>query len=69
MLNESVRFRGAANGLFSLGYLMVEIRDKIDLKQFAVSGESTTQALVYLLHIILAALDDGHRLLCSIVLC
>ena len=45
---------------FSLRSLMVEIRDKIDVKQFAVLGKSTTQALVYLLHIMLAALDAGH---------
>ena len=39
---------------------MVDIQDKIDVKQFAVPGKSTTQALVYLLHIMLAALDVGH---------
>ena len=44
---------------FSLRSLMVEIRDKIDVKQFAVPGKSSTQALVYLLHM-LAALDAGH---------
>ena len=47
---------------FSLRSLMIEIRDKIDVKQFAVPGKSTTQALVYLLHIMLAALDAGHCL-------
>ena len=45
---------------FSLRSLMVEIRDKIDVKQFAVPGKSTTQALVYLLHIMLAVLDADH---------
>ena len=45
---------------FSLRSLMVEIRDKIDVKQFAVPGKSTTQALLYLLHIMLAALDVGY---------
>ena len=45
---------------FFLRSLMVEIRDKIDVKQFAVPGKSTTQALVYLLYTMLAALDVGH---------
>ena len=45
---------------FTLRSLMVEIQDKIYVKQFAMPGKSTTQALVYLLHIILAALDTGH---------
>ena len=45
---------------FSLRSLMGEIRDKIDGKQFAMPGKSTTQALVYLLLVILAALDTGH---------
>ena len=39
---------------------MVEIRDIIDVKQFAMPGKSRTQALVYLLHLILARLDVGH---------
>ena len=47
---------------FSLRSLMIEIRDNIDVKQFAVTGKSTTQALVYLLHIMLGALDAGHCL-------
>ena len=46
---------------FSLRSLMVEIRHKIDVKQLAVAGKSTTQALVYLLHLMLAALDVGRR--------
>jgi hypothetical protein len=35
----------------------------LDPKQFALPGKSTTQALVYLLHVIHAALDQGH---CSV---
>ncbi len=45
---------------FPLRSLMVEIRDRIDVKQFAMPGKSTTQALVYLIHLILAGLDVGH---------
>ena len=45
---------------FTLRSLMVELQDKIDVKQFAIPGKSTTQALVYLLHIIFAALDTSH---------
>ena len=32
----------------------------LDDKQFALEGKSTTHALVYLLHVILQSLDDGH---------
>ena len=34
--------------------------DKLDSKQFALSGRSTTQALVYLLHTILESVDGGE---------
>ena len=37
-----------------------QVIDKIDLKQFALPGRSTTHALVYLLHCIVEALDNSH---------
>ena len=43
-----------------LAPLFNQIIDKIDLKQFALPGRSTTHALVYLLHCILDALENGH---------
>ena len=39
---------------------MSEVADKLDKKQFALPQKSTTQALVYLLHQLHAALDRGH---------
>lgn len=36
--------------------------DKINLKQFALPGRSTRYALVYLLHYLLEALDNGAHL-------
>ena len=48
---------------FMLQSLMSEVGHKLDPKQFALLGKSTTQALVYLLHVIHAALDQGH---CSV---
>ena len=42
---------------FTLARLQPVLLDKLDLKQFALSGRSTTQALVYLLHLALEALD------------
>ena len=48
---------------FMLQSLMSEVGHKLDPKQFALPGKSTTQALVYLLHVIHAALDQGH---CSV---
>ncbi|CAB4000775.1 RNA-directed DNA polymerase from mobile element jockey [Paramuricea clavata] len=48
---------------FMLQSLMSEVGLKLDPKQFALPGKSTTQALVYLLHLIHAALDQGH---CSV---
>ena len=49
---------------FTLSPLFNEVIDKIDLKQFALPGRSTTHALVYLLHCILEALDNGHCCAC-----
>jgi hypothetical protein len=48
---------------FMLQSLMSEVGHKLEPKQFALPGKSTTQALVYLLHVIHAALDQGH---CSV---
>ena len=45
---------------FSLEALMSEVEGKLDTKPFAVPGKSTTQALVYLLHLIHSSLDKGH---------
>ena len=49
---------------FSLARLLPVLLAKLDLKQFALSGRSTTQALVYLLHLALGALDKGNCALC-----
>ncbi|CAB4033726.1 Hypothetical predicted protein [Paramuricea clavata] len=48
---------------FMLQSFMSEVGLKLDPKQFALPGKSITQALVYLLHLIHAALDQGH---CSV---
>ncbi|CAB3994355.1 RNA-directed DNA polymerase from mobile element jockey-like [Paramuricea clavata] len=48
---------------FMLQSLMSKVGLKLDPKQFALPGKSITQALVYLLHLIHAALDQGH---CSV---
>ena len=45
---------------FILAPLFNQVIDKIDLKQFALPGISTTHALIYLLHCILEALDNSH---------
>ena len=45
---------------FTLAPLFNQVIDKIDRKQFALLGRSTTHALVYLLLCILEALDNGH---------
>lgn len=42
---------------FTLNSLSKQVKDKLDLKQFSINGKSTVQALVYLLHNILATLD------------
>ena len=43
-----------------LAPLFNQVIDKIDLKQFALPGISTTHALVYLLHCILEALHNSQ---------
>ena len=48
---------------FVLESLTSEVGHKLDPKQFALSTKSTTQTLVYILHLILSALDRGQ---CSI---
>ena len=48
---------------FTLKSLMSDVGHQLDPKQFALPKKSTTQALVYLLHVILASLDRGH---CSV---
>ena len=45
---------------FTLDSLLSEVSGKLDTKQFALPGKSTTQALVYILHLIHAGLDVGH---------
>ena len=46
-------------------FTLARLLDKLDLKQFALSGRLTTQALVYLLHLALEELDKGNYALCS----
>ena len=45
---------------FTLESLLSQIMDKLDSKQFGLPKKSTIQALVYLMHQILSALDKGH---------
>ena len=45
---------------FTLQSLFDQVCENLDDKQFALEGKSTTHALVYLLHVILQSLDDGH---------
>ena len=45
---------------FSAMSLLMCVWDKLDSKQFALPGRSTTQALVYLLHTILESVDGGE---------
>ena len=40
--------------------LLGEVSSKLDTKQFAMPRKSTTQALVYILHLIHAGLDIEH---------
>ena len=47
---------------FTLAPIINQGIDKIDLKQFALPGGSTTHALVYLLHCLLEAFDNGTHL-------
>ena len=39
---------------------MSDVGHRLDPKLFALSNHSTTQALVYLLHLILTSLDHGY---------
>lgn len=48
---------------FTLKSLLLQVADKMDSKQFSLPNKSTTHALVYLLHSVLAALESGQ---CSI---
>ena len=46
----------------------LSVRDQLDDKQFAIAGKSTTLALVYFLHLVLAGLDNGDmraRIFCT----
>ena len=45
---------------FTLEHLLNQVADSLDLKEFSVSGRSTTHALVYMLHVILEALDSRN---------
>lgn len=45
---------------FILDSLLVEVSGKLDKKQFALPNKSTTQALVYFMHLILSGLDKGN---------
>ena len=45
---------------FSAKSLLMCVWDKLDSKQFALPGRSTTQALVYLLHTVLESVDGGE---------
>ena len=54
---------------FTLDNLFFQVANKLDSKQFAFPKKSTTHALVYLLHSILAALENGSDFLfCQVVL-
>ena len=48
---------------FSAKSLLMCVWDKLDSKQFAVPGRSTTQALVYLLYTVLESVDGGEMYL------
>ena len=45
---------------FSAKSLLMCVWDKLDSKQFALPGRSTTRALVYLLHTIFESADGGE---------
>ena len=47
----------------TLARILPLLLPKLDSKQFAVAGKSTVQAVVYLLHLALEALDKGN---CSV---
>ena len=46
---------------FTIDSMIHQVIDQLDIKQFALPNKSTTHALVYLLHQILTALDNGHN--------
>ena len=46
---------------FTIDAMIPQVIDQLDIKQFALPNKSTSHALVYLLHQILAALDNGHN--------
>ena len=45
---------------FTLTRILPIILPQLDNKQFAVAGKSTEQAIVYILHLALEALDNGN---------
>ena len=47
---------------FTLRSLFKDVSSKLDHLQFAVAGKSTTEALIFVLHVILEALDKGDCL-------
>ena len=46
---------------FTIDAMIPQVIDQLHIKQFALPSKSTSRALVYLLHQILAALDNGHN--------
>ena len=44
---------------FTLTLPLKQVRDKLDINQFALVGKSTNHALIYFLHVFLHALDQG----------
>ena len=48
---------------FTLTRVLLTVLKDLDIKQFAVSGKSTEQAIIYLVHLALEASDKGN---CSI---
>jgi len=45
----------------TLSRILPDILKDMDKKQFAVAGKSILQAIAYLLHIALVALDNGNN--------
>ena len=48
---------------FTLKLLLSQVADQLDPEQFSLTKKSTTQAVVYMLHSILAGLESGQ---CSV---
>ena len=46
---------------FTLKLLLSQVADQLDPKQFSLPKKSTTQAVVYMLHSLLAGLESGQR--------